>query len=86
MVFGTLATLLGALGTYWLRRTRFLFTLPPVLSNALIIPFVLAYAYGMEEGIAFMALTVGIGEVISVCVLGFLLALTLRRYRVFKAN
>ncbi len=86
MVFGTLATLLGALGTYWLRRTRFWHTLPPVLSNALIIPLVLAYAYGMEEGIPFMALTVGLGEAISVSVLGLLLLAALRRCAVLETK
>ena len=38
IVFGTLATFLGALGTRLLRKHRFLCTLPPVLSNGIIIP------------------------------------------------
>ena len=45
VIFGSLATLIGALGTYGLRRHKFLLTLPPVLSNAIIIPFVLQYVY-----------------------------------------
>ena len=44
IIFGTLATLIGAIGTYLLRKTKFIFTLPPVVSNAVIIPFVLRYA------------------------------------------
>ena len=70
VLIGPVATLLGALGTYALRKKSFLATIPPVLSNALIIPFVLAYGYGMQEAIPLMMLTVGIGEVLSICVLG----------------
>lgn len=68
IIFGTLATLLGALGTYALRRHRLLCTLPPVIANAVIIPFVLTYAYGIPGGLLYQALTVGAGEVIC-CVL-----------------
>lgn len=52
VVFGSLATLLGAVGTYLLRRHKFLCTLPPVIANMVIIPFVLRYGYGlvMEVG------------------------------------
>ena len=69
---GPIATLIGAMGTYWLRKYKWLAPIPPILSNALIIPFVLAYGYGMEEGIPLMMLTVGIGEVLSVYLLGMI--------------
>jgi len=72
LIFGTIATFLGALGTYALRKHRILATLPPILSNALIIPFVLAYGYGMEQAIWLMMITVGVGEILSVGVLGLL--------------
>lgn len=54
-------------------------SLPTVVANTLIIPFVLAYAYHAEEGIPFMMLTVGIGEVISAYVLGIALYFALRK-------
>ena len=73
VLVGPIATLIGALGTYWLRRYRWLAPLPPVLSNALIVPFVLAYGYGAEDAIWLMMLTVGAGEVISIYILGMLL-------------
>ena len=73
IVFGSLATLIGAIGTYLCRKNRWLAPLPPILANTLIIPFVLAYAYGVEEGIWLLAITVGIGEFLSVFVLGELL-------------
>lgn len=40
MVLGTLATLLGALGTYFLRRKPLLSTLPPIIANTLLIPLI----------------------------------------------
>ena len=65
IIFGTLATLLGALGSYALRKNRFLCAIPPIVSNVLIIPFVLTYAYHIPGGIPLFMLTVGIGELIS---------------------
>lgn len=70
IAIGPIATLIGAVGTYLLRKIKWLAPLPAVLSNTLIIPFVLAYGYGAEQAIPLMMLTVGIGEVISVYGLG----------------
>ncbi len=72
ILIGPIATLIGALGTYALRKYRWLAPIPPILSNALIIPFVLAYGYGMEQAIWLMMITVGVGEILSVGVLGML--------------
>lgn len=71
IVLGSIATLLGAIGTRILRKKRLLPFLPPILSNALIVPFVLRFGYGLNLPIPFMMLTVGIGEVISCAVLGY---------------
>ena len=73
VIAGPIATLLGALGTYALRKYRFLAPLPPILSNSLIVPFVLSYGYGVEQAIPLMMLTVGVGEILSIYVLGLLL-------------
>ena len=81
VVFGTLATLIGAAGSYALKKNRFLVCVPPVLSNALIIPFVLRYAYGSEDLIVYMMATVGIGEILAVGVLGSILINALERYK-----
>lgn len=67
---GSLATLLGALGTRLLRKNRWLAVLPPIVSNILLVPPVLAWAYGVEESIPFLMLTVGLGEALSCGVLG----------------
>lgn len=87
MIFGSLATLIGACFTYLLRKkNKFLAPLPPVVANAVIIPFVLYYAYGINLPIPFMMLTVGIGEILSSGVLGIILLSTLQRYqyRIFE--
>lgn len=87
IVFGSLATLIGAMLTYVLRKqSRYLAVLPPILSNTLIIPFVLRYAYGVNLPIYWMMLTVGIGEVLSCGVLGIILhsALQKYKYKIFK--
>lgn len=87
ILVGPIATLIGAVGTYLLRRYKWIAPLPPVLSNAVIVPFVLAYGYGVEQAIPFMMLTVGAGELISVYVLGLLLysAIHKRAGVIFKA-
>ena len=79
VVFGSLATLIGALGAYFLRRRKWLVPLPTVLANTLIIPFVLRFAYGAEGTIPYFMLTVGAGEVISAYICGMLLYAALER-------
>ena len=79
-LFGTLATLLGALGSYALRRHQWLVPIPPIIANTVIVPFVLRYAYGAEEALPFMMTTVGLGEILSCYVLGMLLLLALKKF------
>ncbi|MCR5655061.1 MAG: QueT transporter family protein [Lachnospiraceae bacterium] len=82
VIFGSLATLLGAVITYLLRKkTKWMAPVPPILSNTLIIPFVLHFAYGIPGGIPFFMLTVGIGEILSCGVLGMCLLFVLNRYK-----
>ncbi len=83
---GPIATLLGALGTYALRRYKWLAPLPPIVANTVIVPFVLAYGYGIEQAIPIMMLTVGIGEVLSVYFLGMALYFAIYKHapRIFK--
>ena len=77
----SLATLIGAVGSYWLRQHKYLVCLPPILANTLIIPWVLRYAYGSTDLVPFMMLTVGIGEVLAIGVLGNGLLALLERYK-----
>ena len=73
VVFGTVATLIGAVLTYALRRYKWLAPIPPILANTVIVPFVLRYAYGFTDAWWFLALTVFIGEFVCCGVLGMLL-------------
>ena len=86
VIFGSLATLLGAIGSYFLRKWKWAVPLPPILSNVLIIPFVLAYVYHFPGGVAYFMVTVGIGQVISCGILGMLLYKIMSKYRnvIFK--
>lgn len=81
IIFGTLATLIGTIFSRMLRRQKFLVCIPPILSNALIIPWVLKFAYKFEDAVPFMMLTVGAGEVLAAGVLGTMLLLALERCR-----
>ena len=79
VIFGPIATLIGALGTYALRRWKWVAPLPPIAANTLMIPFVLSYGYGMEQAIPFMMLTVGIGEILSIYLLGMIFYFSIRK-------
>ena len=82
IVFGTLATLLGAIGTRLLRRwPPYLACLPPIAANTIIVPWVLRLVYGDAAPIPFLMLTVGAGEVISAGICGIVLLLALRKCR-----
>lgn len=88
VLFGSIATLLGAFGTYLLRKNKWLAPIPPILANTIIVPFILAYVYGVEDAIPFLMLTVGAGEVISCGILGMILLFALQKYanKIFKIN
>ncbi len=86
VLFGALATLIGALGAFFLGKAArkiswlgFFIPLPTVAANTLIIPFVLSCTYGAREALPFIFLSVGIGEVLSAWVLGLLLFFSLKR-------
>ncbi len=77
---GSLATLIGAVLAYLLRKQKWLVPLPNILANAIIVPFVLIYGYGFHDAWWFLFLTVGAGEVISCGVLGMILLFALKKY------
>ncbi|MBR3494665.1 MAG: QueT transporter family protein [Clostridia bacterium] len=85
VALGTVATLIGAVGTHLLRKKPLLAWIPPVLANALIVPYVLIKAYGVEDAYWYLALTVGAGEVIACGILGLLLYKALSRVKNLNA-
>ncbi len=88
IIFGSIATLLGAAGSYLVRNNKYLVPLPPIISNMIIVPLVLRFAYMVPLPVPLMMLTVGIGEVISCGVLGMILLIALEKYKgtIFRKN
>lgn len=107
IIFGTLATLIGAVFTRLLTSRlilehhngsavsdgaihpglmfRLMAVLPPVISNTVIVPLVLKYAYMYDDALLFMAFTVAVGEILSAGILGNLLISVLCRGRIYSA-
>ena len=93
LLFGTLATLVAAVLTRWLKDVKFkgipfLAILPPVLVNALVIGFEIAVFYlGGENflwGFLISALEVGLGQLIVCYVFGIPFYLVAEKYKIFK--
>lgn len=82
VIFGSLATLIGAIGSYLLKNNKWLVPIPPIVSNVLIIPWVLKLAYSATDAVPFMMLTVGIGEILAIYVLGMILLIALEKTKV----
>ena len=83
VIFGSLASLLGAWGAWALRKKSvYLVPVPTIFANMIIVPFVLRYAYGAEGSIPFFMLTVGLGEFVCAGILGVFLAKTLKKYKI----
>ena len=80
VLFGTLATLLGAIGTFLLRKNKWLAPLPPILANTMILPPVLATVYGGAT-IPVFILTVGLGEIVCCGILGEILVFFMKKYQ-----
>lgn len=80
IVFGSIATLIGAVGTRLLRKKPILSLIPPIVSNTLIVPPVVFLLYESEATLAFTYFGVFIGEAVSCGVFGYIL------YRALKKN
>lgn len=74
VIFGSIATLIGAILGYLLRFNRWLVPIPAVVSNTIIVPMVLKYGYGIDMPIYLLMIYILIGEIIGCYLLGELLA------------
>ena len=77
IVFGTLATLIAAVGTYALRENRPLAALCPVVANGVIVGAMLSMVYSLP--MALTMLQVAAGEALAVYALGFALLAALKK-------
>ena len=82
IVMGSIATLLGAIGAYLLRKWKWLIPIPAILANAMIVPWVLTspYGYGLTDAWSYLVVTVSVGEIISCGILGMILYFALQKY------
>ena len=86
VVFGSLATLIGAAGGWLLRKNRWLVPIPAIVANTVIVPLVLKYGYGVDLPILLSALYIAIGEILGCYVLGEIFASALIRSRLFSGD
>lgn len=89
VIFGSLATLIGAVLGYMLRENRWLVPLPAVIANTLIVPFVLKYGYGVVDvAIPVLMFQIMLGEIGGCYILGELLCTAIRKNaeRIFRMS
>ena len=87
VVAGSLTTLAAAYLTWMLRgKSKFLASVPPVVLNAIVIPWVLKFGYGEPLPIPFLMVTVGLGEILTASIMGTVLQCVQARYKgvIFK--
>ena len=84
VVFGSLATLIGAAGTYCFGKRKFIAPIFPIIANTAIIPFVLKIVYGVADGYGFLFATIFIGEFISCGLLGTVLYKAVEKTKIFE--
>ena len=78
MVFGGIATLLGAIGTYLLRKKIPLAAIPPVIFNAFLVPIIWVID-GSDTVYIISVLEVMAGEVLTVGAIGIPLTYALKK-------
>jgi uncharacterized membrane protein len=81
VVFGSLATLIGAALGYALRENRWLVPIPAVIANTIVVPLVLRYGYGIDMPLVLLMVYIAIGEIVGCCLLGQLLGTLLWKHR-----
>ena len=81
IIFGSIATLIGAVGTYLVRKNKWLAPIPPIVSNTIIVPFVLKYAYGYDGLLTYFMFSVVLSEIIVCGIIGMALLILLSKYR-----
>ncbi len=78
---GSLATLIGTVGAYFLRKYKYLVPLPTVLANVAIIPLLLKYVYDFPGAYWYFVLTIAAGEIVCAYILGVMLYGVMNRYK-----
>lgn len=79
IIFGSLATLLGAIGTRLLRKKPVFAMLAPVVSNALIVGSMLFFIVPDSPALLYNIVTVGVGELVICLGMGLPLYYVLKK-------
>ena len=81
VIFGSVATLIGAALGYLLRKNRWLVPIPAIIANTVIVPLVLRYGYGIDMPLYLLAVYIALGEIVGCYLLGELFASVLMKHR-----
>ncbi|PWM66707.1 MAG: transporter [Eubacteriales Family XIII. Incertae Sedis bacterium] len=81
LIFGSAASLIGAIGSYLLRKKPLLVPLAPVISNGIIVGAMLYYVYEVPLPLIVQMLYVALGEVVACYAIGYPLMKYLNKYK-----
>ena len=81
LIFGSAASLIGAIGSYLLRKKPLLVPLAPVISNEIIVGAMLYYVYEVPLPLIVQMLYVALGEVVACYAIGYPLMKYLNKYK-----
>lgn len=88
IVFGSIATLLAAIFTRYIGKSKklpfFFAFVPPVFFNTLIVPPVIYFVYPSEATLWVTYIGVFVGEVLSCGIFGFILYKAIKKTRIFS--
>ncbi|WP_373899072.1 QueT transporter family protein [Haloimpatiens sp. FM7315] len=89
LIFGTLATLIAAIATYYIGKSsfkfkKFLAPLPAVISNAIIIGLLLKYVYVPTMPLWVIMLQVALGEIVCCYAIGLPLIAIIEKNPIIK--
>lgn len=84
-IFGTLATFIGLVLIKYIKIDNFFIKmLPTIVSNAVLIPFVLRFAFGETMPLWLLSITIALGEIVAVYGLGYILYNALKKTKLYK--
>ena len=81
LIFGSAGSLIGAIGSYLLRKKPLLVPLAPVISNGIIVGAMLYYVYEVPLPLIVQMLYVALGEVVACYAIGYPLMKYLNKYK-----
>lgn len=85
IICGSLATMIGAIGTYLIRnrigKNKYLASVPPIIINVAVLPLLFFYKFHGDETFLFLVGSIGVGELLACGIFGTALLLVLDDYK-----